>query len=102
MPLGKGVAMSLAIDIDDVRGVLLVDGWHEVEERTFRLDFYEYVEGKSDPELPVQLVHSGGQSGVCETGFSFREPNVDVPKSRWTQIEGPLTTILAVRTEAQS
>lgn len=63
--------MSLAIDIDQVTQVLLADGWHQVREDSFYLDSYEYLwnhEGHNSPEL----VHGGGNSGICATGFGFK------------------------------
>ena len=75
--------MSLSIDVDKVIGVLLADGWHEVGGDSFTLDAYEYLSGD-------QLVHGGGQSGVCVTGFEFTDIGGYV-------IAGPLTAIHAVR-----
>jgi hypothetical protein len=37
--------MSLAIDIDQVTGVLLADGWHDVVDVSFEIDSYEYLRG---------------------------------------------------------
>lgn len=81
--------MSLAIDVDKVVAVLLADGWHDVEDHSFSLDSYEYVwwpKGADDS----QVVHGGGQSDVCATGFEFYE-------SAFIKMAGPLTAILAVR-----
>jgi len=79
--------MSLAIDPDKVEAVLLADGWHEIT--YFSLDSYEFVEpGESGGSF---VLHGGGQSGVCATGFVFREGSF--------AYYGPLTAILAVRTE---
>lgn len=74
--------MSLAIEVDEVAGVLLADGWHVVDDDSFDLDSYEFLHG----EVPL---HLGGQSGICATGFAFKEGG-DV-------VLGPLTSILAVR-----
>lgn len=107
--------MSLAIDVDLVTHVLLADGWHTVANRSFTLDSYEFLwSGRGDKTVaemnleweagtlypngqPVRyrdpmVLHGGGQSGVCAAGFSFREG------PSW--VSGPLTAILAVRTQA--
>lgn len=86
--------MSLAINVDNVVSVLLADGWHAVANASFNLDSYEYIwwsphanHTRDDPDV----LHGGGQSGVCATGFSFEEN--DAPGHRCS---GPLTAILAV------
>jgi len=76
--------MSLAIDIRQVRAVLLADGWHEVAGRSFDIDAYEY---KAGDDL---LVGGGSVAGVTSTGFRFNDAEGDV-------VMGPLTAILAVR-----
>ena len=67
--------MSLAIDVDLVSHVLLVDGWYSVVDHSFTLDSYEYLSyHRNDPDDPNahQVLHGGGgSSGVCATGFSF-------------------------------
>jgi hypothetical protein len=78
--------MSLAIDVDEITHVLLADGWHEIEQGSFFLDSYEYVAG-----VNYELLHGGGHSGICATGFRFR-----VRQSSFTT-EGPLTSIIAIR-----
>ena len=93
--------MSLAIDVDTVVAVLLADGWHEVFDNTFSLDSYEFLwsgregasiqEARDDfDEYDAEIVHGGGESGICATGFAMRTVE------GW--IYGPLTSILAVRT----
>ena len=74
--------MSLHIDTKKVEAVLLADGWHQVQARTFRMDSYQYVEGERE-------VPSGG-SGVPFTGGTWMEPN-------GTVVACPVTAILAVR-----
>lgn len=76
--------MSLCIDIDHVSRVLLADGWHKVAESSFLLDAYEYVEGDD-------IVHGGGNSGICSTGFAFRTLAGET-------FFGPLSAVLAVST----
>ena len=90
--------MSLAIDVDAVTAVLLADGWHEVADDSFSLDAYEFIwsgkggvraadmNGDRDP----MVLHGGGGSGVCATGYEFIDDGGEV-------IAGPLTAILAVR-----
>jgi hypothetical protein len=89
--------MSLAIDVDRVSQVLLSDGWHTVVNKSFTLDSYEYIwhhEGSKDSEL----MHGGGSSGVCATGFSFQaSPQPGSNQKAGELIAGPLTAIQAVR-----
>ncbi|MGV8967202.1 MAG: hypothetical protein ACOH2F_13075 [Cellulomonas sp.] len=90
--------MSLHINPDEVAGVLLADHWHQVLPGTFDLDSYEYVTEDGD------ILHGGGNSGVCSTGFSFVEvhratgddESYEGP-SFHSRIYGPLTAIIAVR-----
>jgi len=83
--------VSLRIDVGDVTGVLLEDGWHRVEMldegiSSFDLDAYEFVEGDL-------LLHGGGVSGICSNGFTFHE--IDENGVR-RNLMGPLTSILAI------
>jgi len=71
--------MSLRIDCNSVRRVLLADGWHDAT--GFDLDAYEFMDGDG------MRLHGGGQSGVCATGFAIH--------SKGIVIAGPLTAILA-------
>jgi len=73
--------MSLAIEIGSVKSVLLGGTWHDVEKDSFTVDSYEFVEGEN-------IVHGGGDSGLCATGFEF--------KSGGAVLSGPLTAIQAV------
>jgi len=75
--------MSLAIQTNDVVGVLLADGWHEVKRGSFDLDAYEFEKDQVE-------VHGGGKSGVCATGFTFRDLDDGC-------FMGPLTSVLSVR-----
>jgi hypothetical protein len=81
--------MSLAINVDLVYAVLLADGWHEVETGSFGLDSYEF--GEVDQRNEFQAIHGGGNSGVCATGFTFKD------RSHTGRVSGPLTAIIAVR-----
>lgn len=84
--------MSLAINPDNVVAVLLADGlgWHEVAGDSFDLDSYEFIEPHPNPDRDGLVLHGGGQSGVCATGFAFMDTGGD-----W--LCGPLTAVLAVR-----
>ena len=84
--------MSLSIDIARVTDVLLEDGWHEVEDQSFDLDAYEYVqEWENYGEKKSLVIHPGGHAGVCRAGFLFKENGA--------VLMGPLTAILAVRSK---
>lgn len=75
--------MSLAIDSDSVTRVLLADGWHDVLEGTFNIDAYEFM------YCGDGVLHGGGASGICPSGFEFRTAGGVV-------LSGPLTSVLAV------
>lgn len=85
--------MSLAIDVAQVRSVLLVDGWHAVADGSFAVDAYEYVAWDTPGvENPVSLA-AGADAGVSAAGFAFVSTDGE-------RIAGPLTSVLAVdRTE---
>lgn len=84
--------MSLQINEPKITRVLLADGWHDCRE--FGLDAYESGSYIHDHDyasgVGFDMTHGGGQSGVCATGFVFRDVTTD------TQIAGPLTAVLAV------
>jgi hypothetical protein len=68
--------MSLAIEVNCVIEVLLKDGWHEVADRSFTIDAYEFVHRDpgarlSDGDL---LVGGGTVDGVSSTGAAWKEP----------------------------
>lgn len=79
--------MSLAIQTDRIAAVLLADGWHECVIGSFDVDAYEYMWGD-------ELLHGGGNSGVCATGVAFKK--VMSAKS-YAMVYTPLTAILGVR-----
>ena len=81
--------MSLAIEVDYVRAVLLADGWHEVEEQSFYLDRFEFVWGV-DAEGKANVMHAAGSDGISVMGFSLVDED-------GTRIAGPLSSIIAVR-----
>jgi hypothetical protein len=76
--------MSLHIEVDKVDAVLLADGWHPVDGRSFNLDSYEFHHEDTD------LLRGGAVPGVPSTGATWREPD-------GTRIACPLTAILAVK-----
>lgn len=83
--------MSLMINPGTITGVHLATGRFEIEEGSFTLDSYEYVVPDSNPDREDLVLHGGGNSGVCATGFTFR--TIDRPP---VQMWGPLIAILAV------
>jgi hypothetical protein len=88
--------MSIYLQVDDIIGVLLADGWHVVSDASFYLDAYEFVtgsEGAADDDDDPELLYNGESQG-CSTGFEFVDPVGD-------RIAGPLTSILAVRRAPQ-
>lgn len=80
--------MSLFIDTNTIRAVLLGDQWHDVKGGTFDVDSYEFQQDET-------LVHGGGRSDVCATGFTFL---TDSGARMW----GPLTAIQAVSDKPQA
>lgn len=82
--------MSLLINPDRITGVLLLDGWHDLEAGTFDLDSYEFGIAHDNGRGP-DLWHAGGAAGITATGFAF------TPLGTLDRISGPLTAILAVR-----
>lgn len=85
--------MTLAINPDVVTAVILSTGRYECEPGSFDLDSYEFVIPSKNPDRDGFVLHGGGKSGVCATGFSFHVP--DGPR-----MYGPLTAVLAVETSA--
>ena len=102
--------MSLAIDVEKITRVLLADGWHEVYEKSFTIDSYEFLEypegfdhskgwhqkDKFGETLEPFYLHGGGHNGICASGFSFHSVG------RGDLVSGPLTSILAVRHKSSS
>jgi hypothetical protein len=76
--------MSLRIDVDKVDQVLLSDGWHKVDGRSFSLDAYEFVDQN-------ETVFTGGQDDrISSTGAQWNEPD-------GTKIACPLNSVTAVK-----
>ena len=82
--------MSIAIQCDKVKSVLLSDGWHVVHKNCFGIDTYEFLWNE-------QILLGGGSSGVCASGFYFNEVNINEVPFKYPLIAGPLTSIIAVQ-----
>jgi hypothetical protein len=87
--------MSLAINPRAVVTVLLADGWHPVLDQSFDIDSYEFVVPHSGKVETEDVLHGGGQSDICASGFVFHAEG-------GTRIAGPLTSILAVEYETET
>ena len=64
--------MSLNINVDDVTSVLLADGWHEVIDKSFVIDAYEFLDGgkthsfrKGVYSTGARWKGKGGESIAC-------------------------------------
>ena len=80
--------MSLSVITSSVRQVLLGDGWHSVADQSFNIGEH--------------LVHGGGYGEICSIGFRFKEVRyVDTAGTVHDIVQGPLTSILAVRAKEQ-
>jgi hypothetical protein len=66
------MSAMLNIDVEAVEAVLLADGWHDVIDASFDVDFYEFNES---------------------AGFIF----TDAESGRRRTLVGPLTSVLALR-----
>jgi len=75
--------MSLGIQVNEIKHVLLGDRWHEVEPLSFALDTYEFMDG-------TQAIVRGDGQLITTVGFMFREPGGQI-------VAGPLSSILAVQ-----
>jgi len=89
--------MSLAIDIDKVHEVLLLDGkWHEVAELSFELDTYEYLRASEatpgDHNASVRLKR-GEEKLVPTIGARWTERD---SKGNERRVFCPVTAIQAV------
>ena len=74
--------MSLGIQLNEIKSVLLADRWHEVDQRSFTVDTYEFNEGDT-------AVARGDGHLLSVAGFMFWEPGGHI-------VAGPLSAILAV------
>jgi hypothetical protein len=76
--------MSLAIQIGDVIGVFMDDGWHTVVDNSFLIDAYEFLED----DYP--MMGGGTVAGVSDVGARWREPD-------GSYVACPVPAIKAVR-----
>jgi hypothetical protein len=91
--------MSLAIDTDLVTDVLLSDGWHHVEDDSFDIDSYEYLDTWwNETDKSILKLGAGQEPLIPTRGFSFREKSDD----KNVRTVGPLTSIIALRTRQQT
>lgn len=94
--------MSLAIDVDTITAVLIAGTWYPALDNSFALDSYEYLwweqgrdaRNQHGGDIDPVLMHGGGQSGICATGYVFTTPTPNGP----ARMYGPLNHIQAVRT----
>ena len=71
--------MSLAIDMDSVKEVLLPDGtWHRVADDSFEIGAYEYLRAK-------EVQPGNGDAGVR---FGGQEEPLPARGARWTETGG--------------
>ncbi|HEV3091291.1 MAG TPA: hypothetical protein VGX91_07615 [Candidatus Cybelea sp.] len=86
--------MSLAIDIDLVTDVLLADGWHHVENDSFEIDAYEFLQTWFNEVEKSQSRLLGGQEALVPSrGFFFSELHGGEDVATY----GPITSIIALR-----
>ncbi|MFD9151723.1 hypothetical protein [Streptomyces diastaticus] len=80
--------MSLHIDVRNVTGVLLADGWHEVSTGSLQFDAYEYANTTSEEYSNAE--HEPILWGGGGTGFQFVDRDGSL-------VAGPMSAILATR-----
>ena len=86
----KENSVSIELSNEHVTRVLLADGWHAVEQGSFRCDEYEY-DRFFDGDLVLDK--PSRKTGTGEAiGFSFTE------RESREVISGPMASILAVAT----
>ncbi len=76
----------MRINTDAVTAVLIAGTWYEMDDGSFDLDSYEFMDGEGGC-----CIHGGGASGVCATGYVFKI------RGRSVRMSGPLTAVQAVR-----
>lgn len=76
--------MSLLINVEKVKALLLADGWHNCVEGSFTIDAYEYTGTLDNPDHFIS-------AGVH--GYTFEESG-----GFGGHLSGPMEAVLAVRT----
>jgi hypothetical protein len=71
-----------SINVQDVKAVLLADGWHQVKEHSFSIGAYEFTGVIPDSAPPLK------------NWYTFEEPGGG------GQLFGPMEAVLAVRTKS--
>jgi hypothetical protein len=85
--------MSLYINVDKIKGVLLADGWHKVHKDSFDIDTYEFfIPDGPDPNHHQLLLGGGEEETIPARGAMWVEE-----KDGLVTIFCPLTSILAVK-----
>ena len=86
--------MSVLIDPRKVTDVLLADGWHSVQPRSFSVDDYAYgyYYQNGHETKYCSALKPGQDNAVASMGFSF----IDSRATDGRYTSGPLTAILAV------
>jgi len=74
--------MSLLLDVNKVKEVLLSDGWHLIADNSLDFDAYEFV-------YDEHVIYND-RHGAPSTGFMFTDPN-------GTVISGPASSIQAIK-----
>jgi hypothetical protein len=82
--------MSLKIEIETIKQVLLSDGWHTVERNSFNIGGYDFYEKLPKNSIDSPLCYSSPDD---DAGFEFDEL---VDKSMVTTV-GKMSSIIAVR-----
>jgi hypothetical protein len=84
--------VSLAINLDTVRRVLLADGWHDIKIGSLSFDSFEAHH--DDVAMEHGLTHwplrAGRAGDVSAMGFRFTR------RDDGTEVTGPLTSLLAL------
>jgi len=74
----------MTIPKEGVKAVLLFDGWHFIQSKSFQTETYQFVETESNTGSGFRFVDNG-EAGLCPSG---------------TTIAGPVSSIIAVEIES--
>jgi hypothetical protein len=66
-PASEESLMSLPIEVENVIGVLLKDGWHDVVDQSFEIDTYKYLRDG------VPEIESGQADEMPSIGATWKE-----------------------------